>query len=490
MAEIEPPIDTRDVGTRTMQGASLMVLRTLVLYPIGFLGEVCLARFLTPQDFGVYAIAGFITVTLAGVMEVGLAASLIQRLEEPRDEEYQILFSFQVIIVSLMVLIVFLAAPWMFPLLNFDVKIRWTILALLICPWISSFGTISSVKLERSLRYSVFAKIDIYRGLTYVTVAVALAYWGARWWSFVAAIVASTFIKTWITFREEPWPVGFRIRLRGMGHTLRFGVVFQLSTLTSLLRDHIAVLLGGPLFGTQSVGYLNWSKNMTLYTSQIFTQVVSRVAFPSVARVQRDARAVGELTQSLFKYINLFTFPAIFVFASLIPEFVSTVFTDKWRPAIPAFYWMSLRMAGSNVTTLYISVLNALGRVRTSLRVLVWWTLLDWCCSVLLCRWFGFSGIAMAYGLSVLPIAWWLLREMQDYAQIDLNASLYRPLLMSLLACLPVLLLKAHVATSLISVFGMAMLGLATFLILNLIWEGRTLLREGRFFLDSVLKRT
>src|SRR5512139_2829165 len=112
MTETDPPIDTRDVGTRTMQGASLMVLRTLVLYPIGFLGEVCLARILTPQDFGVYAIAGFMTVTLAGVMEVGLAASLIQRLEEPRDEEYQVLFSFQIIVVSLMVLIVVLAAPW------------------------------------------------------------------------------------------------------------------------------------------------------------------------------------------------------------------------------------------------------------------------------------------------------------------------------------------------------------------------------------------
>ncbi len=121
MANINPSLDAREVGTKTMQGASLMVLRTLVLYPIGFLGEVCLARFLSPQDFGIYAIAAFITVTLAGVMEVGLAASLIQRLEEPKDEEYQTLFSLQIASVSAIVLMVFLAAPWLFPLLNFDV---------------------------------------------------------------------------------------------------------------------------------------------------------------------------------------------------------------------------------------------------------------------------------------------------------------------------------------------------------------------------------
>ena len=250
-----PSSRAAEVGSKTVQGASLMILRTLVLYPIGFAGEVCLARLLSPRDFGVYAIASFITVTLAGVMEVGLAASLIQRPEEPGDEEYQTLFTFQIASISILVLIVFFADPWFFPLLNFEVRIRWTVLALLLCPWISSFGTISSVRLERKLRYPVFAKIDVFRGLTYVTIAVGSAYLGAKWWSFVAAIIASTLVKTWITYREEPWTVRFRLNFSGMGDTLRFGFLFQCSTLTSLFRDQIAVLLGGPLFGPQSVGY-------------------------------------------------------------------------------------------------------------------------------------------------------------------------------------------------------------------------------------------
>ena len=59
----------KDVEAKTMQGASLMVLRTLVLYPVGFVGEVVLARLLSPEDFGVYALASFVTVTLAAVLE-------------------------------------------------------------------------------------------------------------------------------------------------------------------------------------------------------------------------------------------------------------------------------------------------------------------------------------------------------------------------------------------------------------------------------------
>src|SRR5215468_8639413 len=125
----------RDVGTRTIQGASLMVLRTLVLYPVGFIGEVSLARLLVPRDFGIYAIASFITVTLAGVTEVGLAAALIQRRTEASNEEYQTLFTLQVLGISFVVLLVVLLAPWVFPLLRFDIEIRWTVLVLLLCPW-------------------------------------------------------------------------------------------------------------------------------------------------------------------------------------------------------------------------------------------------------------------------------------------------------------------------------------------------------------------
>ena len=477
-----------DVGMKTMQGASLMVLRTLVLYPIGFVGEVLLARLLAPQDFGVYAVASFVTVTLAGVLEVGLAASLIQRPQEPQDEEYQTLFTIQTVGITVLVLSVFLAAPLLFPLFRLDTNIRWTLLVLLLCPLISSFGTTSCVKLERDLRYPVFARMDVLRGLTYVLSAVSLAFLGAGAWSFVAAIVLSTLVKTGVAFRASPWPVAFRLKLTGMGPTLRFGAIFQLSTLTSLFRDHIGVVLGGPLFGVQSVGYLNWAKNTTYYTSQIFTQVVSRVAFPSISRVQQDWQAVRQMTQSILKYVNLFTFPVICLFAALIPEFVSVFYTDKWIPAIPAFYFYSLRMIGSNITTIYISVLSAVGKVNTSLRILIWWTLADWALALALCPFYGFTGIAMAYGLSVIPISVWLVLELNSLVRIDLWRSFSLPLILSCSAAALVWIVKPRFPVSWVSVSLLAATGLLAFLVALLLLEKKVLLAEGKTFLGSVLK--
>ena len=216
-----------------------------------------------------------------------------------------------------------------------------------------------------------------------------------------------------------------------MEKTLRSGFLFQASTITSLFRDHIGVILAGPLFGPQAVGYLNWAKNMTFYTSQVFTQVVSRVTFPSISRIQKNPTAVQEMVQATLKYINILTFPIIFIFAALIPEFVAVIFTSKWTPAIPVFYFYSIRMLGSNITTVHISVLNGLGHIRTSLRILVWWTFIDWILAGVFCFWFGFHGVAIAYAISVIPISIWLLFEVNRWAKISFYQTLYIPLLVS-----------------------------------------------------------
>jgi len=481
--------DVHPVSAKTMQGASLMLLRMAVSYPVLFLGEVWLARLLEPQDFGIVAMAGFVTVTLATVLEVGLVAALIQRPKPPTRREFQTFFSLQLLAISVLVVGLFLGAPRLLGWFDLDSSLRWILLALLPCPWISGLGAMSCVRLDRSLRYDVFAKMDVLRVLTYVGVAVPMAFWGWGLWSLVIAIVASTVVRSAAAFQAAPWPVGFRLRFSGMGETLRFGVLFQASTLTSLFRDYIPVLLAGPRFGPQAVGYLNWSKNMTFYSSQAITQAVSRVTFPSVSRIQRDPQAVRRMAETTFKYVNLVTFPCILIFAALIPEFVQVVFTSKWAPAIPAFYFYSIRMLGSNISILYIAVLNGLGKIEVSLRILAWWTVLDWVLALALCSWFGFTGVAIAYAIGVIPIAAWLVLQLNKLVKVDFLRSFVLPLAVSGVAAMAVWLTKGISQPSWLTLSGWVVGGLGSYVLLLLAIEGQSLLGDVRVFLTALARR-
>ena len=478
--------DVHPVSAKTMQGASLMLLRMAASYPILFLGEVWLARLLDPRDFGVFAMAGFVTVTLATVLEVGLVAALIQRPKPPTREEFQTFFSMQLLAISVLVVGLFLLAPRLLGWLHLDSSLRWMLLALLPCPWISGLGAMSCVRLDRSLRYGVLAKMDVLRVLTYVGVALPLAFWGWGVWSLVIAIVASTVVRSAVAFQAAPWPIGVRLGLGGMGKTLRSGVLFQASTLTSLFRDYIPVLLAGPRFGPQAVGYLNWAKNMTFYSSQAITQAVSRVTFPSVSRIQQDPQAVRRMAQTTFKYVNLITFPGILIFSALIPEFVQVVFTSKWAPAIPAFYFYAIRMLGSNISTLHIAVLNGLGKIEVSLRILIWWTVLDWGLALALCSRFGFTGIALAYAIGVIPIAAWLVLQLNKLVKVDFLRSFVLPLAVSAAAAMAVWLTKGISQPSWLSLSGWVLGGLGLYVLLLLAIEGQSLLGDVRVFLSTL----
>ncbi len=481
--------DVHAVSAKTMRGASLMLVRMAASYPILFLGEVWLARLLDPRDFGVFAMAGFFTMTLATVLEVGLVAALIQRPKPPTREEFQTFFSLQLLVVSVLVVGLFLLAPRLLGWLHLDASLRWILLALLPCPWISGLGAMSCVRLDRSLRYGVFAKMDVLRVLTYVGVALPLAFWGWGVWSLVIAIVASTVVRSAVAFQAAPWPIGIRLGFSGMGKTLRSGVLFQASTLTSLFRDYIPVLLAGPRFGPQAVGYLNWAKNMTFYSSQAITQAVSRVTFPSVSRIQQDPQAVRRMAEATFKYVNLITFPGILIFAALVPEFVQVVFTSKWAPAIPAFYFFSIRMLGSNISTLYIAVLNGLGKIEVSLRILAWWTVLDWALALALCSWFGFTGVAMAYAIGVIPIAAWLVLQLNSLVKVDFWGSFVFPLAASGAAATAVWLAKSGSQASWLTLAGWVAGGLVFYILLLLLIEGRSLLGDIRVFLATLARR-
>jgi len=249
------------------------------------------------------------------------------------------------------------------------------------------------------------------------------------------------------------------------------------------------VLLAGPRFGPQAVGYLNWAKNMTFYSSQAITQAVSRVTFPSVSRIQQDPQAVRQMARATFKYVNLLTFPGILIFAALIPEFVQVVFTSKWAPAIPAFYFYAVRMLGSNISTLYIAVLNGLGKVEISLRILTWWTLLDWVLAWILCSRFGFTGVAMAYAISVVPIAAWLVLQLNKLVKVGLLQTFLLPLAVSGAAATVVWLTKGLIQPSWLSLSGWVVGGLGLYVLLLLAIEGQSLIGDIRVFLATLARR-
>ncbi len=457
-----------------------MLLRHAASVPLRLLANILLARQLAPADFGIYAIAAVFVSTATLFTDFGLTAALIQKRDPPTPIELRTTFTVRFLLaLGLALLLLGASAP-------LAIVFRLSESSRHILPWfalvlpIGALGSISMALLERALAYPRLAQIEVAAILIFHLVAIALAYNGFGVWSFVGAALAGESARAAFLLASARWPLGFALDRFALRASIRFGAPFQLGTWTSLLRDHIAPLLAGPLFGPRAVGFLNWAHGVAYHVSQAFTEALGRVSFPSLSRVQEDREAFGRMLEKMLRALTLLTTPLLAVAAGLIPWIVTFLYTEKWAPAIPAFYGFAVRMLGGTLTTPLVAALNAWGRPRDSLRILAAWTASDWAAALVLTARYGFTGVAMAYGVSVwLPVLW-LIRTLGTIASVNWSYALVRPVLAGAMTLVLLRALAERMVRDLISLLAFAGLGLFLYLAFLLLLERKALLAEMR----------
>lgn len=465
-----------------------MLLRHAITVPLRLLANILLARQLAPMDFGAYAIATFFVSTAALFTDFGLTAALIQKRDPPTLVELRTTFTVRFLLaVSLVLLLLGANAP-IATIFRLSEASRHVIPWLALVLPIGVLGSISLMLLERALAYPRLAWIEITTLLIFHLTALALAYSGFGVWSFVGAALASESARAGFLLAVARWPFGFALDRTALRASIRFGAPFQVGTWTSLLRDHIASLLAGPLFGPRAVGFLNWAHGVAYHVSQAFTEALGRVSFPSLSRAQEDREAFGQMLEKMLRALMLLTTPLLAVAAGLIPWIVAFLYTEKWAPAIPAFYGFAVRMLGGTLTTPLIAALNARGRPREALKILIVWTVSDWVAALLLTSRYGFTGVAMAYGVSVWVPVLWLIRALATTASVNLAYALVRPMGAGVMTFVLLRVLAERAVSGLASLLAFVALGLFLYAASLLLLERKALLVEMRASLPLLLR--
>jgi O-antigen/teichoic acid export membrane protein len=102
-----------ELKKRTFSGVGVLVLRNLLMQPISFFGFVFLSVFLQRWELGVFWAVSEIVSFLGYFSDVGLAAAVIQKKEEPSKEELRATFTIQQILVLLCILVALLLLPFL-----------------------------------------------------------------------------------------------------------------------------------------------------------------------------------------------------------------------------------------------------------------------------------------------------------------------------------------------------------------------------------------
>jgi O-antigen/teichoic acid export membrane protein len=389
-------IDPQEIRSRAAQGNRLLLMRQVLVQIATFAGGIFLARILSPEEIGLFAIAAFIIGIFGFLGDLGLGASLIQRKDSINDGDLQLTFTLQLILFILLMAPLVALAPCIAALYpgtppDFPLMIKVMAVSLLLNSWRS----ISFVQMERRLVFGKPALIETVEALLYQCLAVLLAFKGFGVWSFIWAYLLRSTAGAALAYVFAPWP--FRLRLNWFDgrKLLRFGLPYQYQLIINHLTSAVIPALVGIFTGSAAVGLLTWA--LSLATKPLMlVDIISRVSFPMFSRLQHEQGALDKALTRYLTWVNLVNVLWAAVIICSARELVEIIYTAKWLDAVPALIIFSAAIPFHSFIWLVAVSLNARARLSlvnwiTSLRALTYWL-----SSIALLSLLGYNGVAVS----------------------------------------------------------------------------------------------
>jgi teichuronic acid exporter len=387
-----------DVERQTLSGLKWSTTAKLFTQITSWCVTLVVIRLLVPADYGLMALSAVIMSVFAGIAELGLGASLIQARNPTREDLARVSGALFLLNGTCM-LIICASAPLFaqifgHPSLERIVQVSSLQLAL------GALGSVPESIAYREMRFRWLAAIDITSGLVTSGTTLALALLGVGVWALVIGNLAGLAMRT-VVLLAGGTVVAPQLRLRGMGHFLRFGGAWSASRFAWQLTYQADVILAGRLLTQEAVGLYSVAAQLANLPLQKAMSVLNQVAFPAIARLQEELPRMRRRLLDAIRLVGFGAIPALWGISAVAPEFVAAVLGKHWNAAVLPLQTVALVAPLRIVAGLFSTAICALGRADLDLInnviTLVMFPI------VLICgvHW-GVSGLAISYALAVV----------------------------------------------------------------------------------------
>lgn len=385
-----------DIKKRVKASFVSLTVQQIILRAVAFISiNIILAKLLPVETLGIFNIAISIITFFAFFADVGLAASLIQKKDQVEEVDIKTAFTIQLLIVGGLSLLIILSAPFLGRFYGLNEDGVWLIRILGITFFLSSLKIIPAVLLERELRFNKLVLIEIIETFIFNGLLIYLVKTGWGIWGFSIASMVKSISGVITIYLLAPVKLGLGIDKGAAKKLLSYGIPFQLNVLLALLKDRLVPLVVARMVGPVGIGYITWSQSLAFLPLEIMN-IVNKITFPAFSRMQHDKEALARAVEKSLFLTTLLSYPLLFGLVAILPAVISYIVSDKWQPALPSFYLFAFSIYWAIISTTFTNVLNAMGHIKTTLKLMILWTTLTWILTPLLVLIYGFNGVALS----------------------------------------------------------------------------------------------
>lgn len=307
---------------------------------VQFITSVVLARFLSPTDFGIYAIMLIFTSVSLVLIDGGFTSAIIQKKDISREEQTAV-FWYNTLASLVIALAIFLLAPLIARGFGYPV-LRPILMTIALVVPIMAIGTLPSAMLQKGLRFDLVARAGLLATVSSGVVAVVAVMNGAGVWTFVLQTLTMALVNTTILWMLAGWRPLLRPHFRSAKQLASFGSLVALSGLLEVAYAHGSSLVIGKLHGASDLGFYNRAQSLQVLPANILTAIVTRVALPVFSTKTHDHDALGHGVRMAQGVVMLINLPLMLALATMPDLIITVMYGPKWLAAVPVLAILAL----------------------------------------------------------------------------------------------------------------------------------------------------
>lgn len=481
-------LDIATITKRSIHGVFALVSRTFFIQIINVVAYFLFGLYLSSAVFGIFFVVSAIIAFLSYFSDIGLAAALIQKKEPLTHEDLKTTFTIQQAIVISIVIIALALSNVIGGFYKLeDPGIR-LFQALVVAFFFSSLKTIPSIILERDLHFQKLVVPQIVETIVFNAVALVFAIKGFGITSFTFAVLARGLSGLIVMYLIAPWKIAFGYSKKSAKQLLSFGMPFQLNSILALLKDDMLTIYLGRILPLAQVGYIGFAQKWAFTPLRAVMDNVIRITFPSFSRLANDKNHLARgIEKSLFA-TSFLIFPSLFGLIILSPYFVNLIPKYKqWEPALLSLTFFCINGIFSSISTPLTNALNAIGKVRMTLYLMVFWTSATWVFTPIAIGFYGFNGVALASAIIAFS-AIGVVFIVKRYVDFNILRVIRSPFLAAVVMAVFLYFLSPLIIKSIISFILMVFWGLLVYALIMLLISRKELVSDIKLIRDNLKK--
>ncbi len=321
-----------------------------------------LARLLTPDDFGIVAVATVIITFFSIFSDLGIAPAIIQ-YKNLDQKDLSNIFSFS-LWTGLLLAGIFFGASWLIADYYSSPILLGICQMLSINLFFAAINIVPNALLYKEKRFQFIAIRTVVVQLVCGVIAVAAALCGLGVYALLINPIGSSILLFIISYRQYPQKIRRTWGIESIRKIFSFSMYQFFFNVINYFSRNLDKLLTGKYLGMEQLGYYDKSYRLMMLPLGNITNVITPVMHPVFSDLQNDLRKLSDNYVKIVRILAYIGFPLSAFLYFGAREIMLIVFGPQWEASVPVFQILALSVGVQIILSTSGSIFQAANATR------------------------------------------------------------------------------------------------------------------------------